>query len=209
MNTTQNKSAEPDQHSAELAARAAHLDGEEMQALTFLLRALREDGIQLSEAIAHGCVAGAKMTMQWAARELKEQECLQEEYRQRDARSGQSKVTFMVGIVTAKLMPYTAKVQKTIVKRLLGQTVTAEEVGGFAEQLPEAVKDLSLHFANTPEDFQTEVLRHYFDRVLPHLEAKEAKGDAKQDAVDLLLNDVVAGKSAEEILAVVEQLKAS
>jgi hypothetical protein len=203
------KSAEPDQHSAELAAEAAHLDGEEMQALTFLLRALREEGIQLGVAIANGCVAGAKMTMQWAARELKEEETLQEEYRQRDARSGQAKVTFMVGVVTASLMSYTAKVQKTIIKRLLGYTVTAEEVGRFADHLPKAVKDLSLHFANTPEDFQTEVLRHYLDRVLPGLEAEQAKDDAKQDAVDLLLNDVLAGKSAEEILAVVEHLKAS
>lgn len=197
---------EPNELENGLASEAAHLDDEQTEALIFLLRELREQGLPLNEATVAGCVGGAKQAIALVEVWAKKDEALREERRHRDSLPEPERIEYMVKRLRDHLV-CTAVFQRPIMQRLLREKVSPAHVKRFGNHLDDVVEGVRKNvFEGTTAEFQEKICRRYVENVLPGIEAEEMARDAEQVAIDELLNDGLDGMNAGQIRALTKGL---
>ena len=196
---------EPNHLENRIANEIARLDDEQTEALIYLLRELREQGLPLNEATARGCVGGAKQVINYLLIEAKEQETLQELRRHRDGLPEPERIIFVCDAMKKHCF-YKGSLQRNVIKRLLGQVSPNTHKPYDKETVEHVTRRFRELLEGTTPEFQRKTLEYYRENVLPDTEAYYADEDETQAVYDELL-DVLHSKTNEEIRAITQRLQ--
>jgi hypothetical protein len=125
-------------------------------------------------------VHGAEMAWEWARQQEGEAKKQREYIEQRDRLSGQSKVDFVLERIQHTVGLYRASFQREI----LEQAANCEPVPPDGKPGAYPRKLLAECLEGTGDGFRRTVTEQYLTTILPPLEAKQAKDDALEAAVD-------------------------